>query len=119
MARPNRIQEEESNRPILGIYMKYQKHPKYQAVRKPTADCSLCIRIWQDKQDPGASASVKLAESLRADPNVYTVGYTKGAPVIELVIYTVKKSKKEYPRNFEGFPVKVIKFGQISPLGSV
>ncbi len=98
--------------------MNCRNHPHYKAVRKPTADCSFCMKIWQEK-NPGASASVRLAESLRADVNVYTVGYTKGAPVIELVIYTVKKPKKEYPKDFEGFPVKVRKFGQIAPLGRV
>jgi len=51
------------------------------------------------------------------DPNVSTVGYTKGARVVELVIYTVKKPKDIYPKSFKGFPVRAVKFGKIAPLG--
>ena len=29
--------------------MKCKKHPKYQAKRKPTSDCSVCERIWHAK----------------------------------------------------------------------
>jgi hypothetical protein len=31
---------------------KCKKHPTYKAIRKPTADCSLCHKIWNDKKYP-------------------------------------------------------------------
>ena len=29
---------------------KCKKHPRYKAIRKPTADCSQCRRIWGAKK---------------------------------------------------------------------
>lgn len=29
--------------------MKCKKHPKYQAIRKPTADCQPCRDMWVEK----------------------------------------------------------------------
>lgn len=30
--------------------MKCKKHPKYKAVRKPTADCEACRKIYNEKK---------------------------------------------------------------------
>jgi hypothetical protein len=63
-------------------------------------------------------AAVNLSNLLADDPNVQTVGVTEGAPVIELIVYTFKKPKDVYPKSFEGYPVRAVKFGKFSPLGS-
>jgi hypothetical protein len=63
----------------------------------------------------GESESIRLAESLKNDPNVYTVGHTVGTPIIELIVYLRKTSKNKFPETFEGFPVKVKVMGQIKP----
>jgi hypothetical protein len=30
--------------------MNCKKHPKYKAIRKPTADCEMCRKIYKEKQ---------------------------------------------------------------------
>lgn len=29
--------------------MKCKKHPQYKVIRKPTADCDECMKMWEDK----------------------------------------------------------------------
>lgn len=29
--------------------MKCKKHPQYKVIRKPTADCEQCRKMWEDK----------------------------------------------------------------------
>lgn len=30
---------------------KCKKHPQYKVIRKPTADCEQCRKMWADKQE--------------------------------------------------------------------
>ena len=30
--------------------MKCKKHPKYQAKRRPTSECKICLHIWNQKK---------------------------------------------------------------------
>lgn len=30
--------------------MKCKKHPQYKVIRKPTADCEQCRKMWEEKQ---------------------------------------------------------------------
>lgn len=34
-----------------GRTMKCNKHPTYKALRKPTADCETCRKMWDDQGD--------------------------------------------------------------------
>lgn len=39
-----------SNNNRYGLHMKCKRHPTYKAIRKPTADCIGCERVWAQKQ---------------------------------------------------------------------
>jgi hypothetical protein len=54
----------------------------------------------------------RLHEELRDDPNVVSIGYTKGLSPEKIHIYTDKR-KSGYPSLYEGVEVEVIKIGKV------
>jgi len=42
----------------MSVELKCRKHPKYKAVRKPTADCEDCLKLWNLKQELEAPKQV-------------------------------------------------------------
>lgn len=63
-----------------------------------------------------AEAAAELYASFKDDPNVQMVGYTNGAPVLKLIIYTKRKPKPgEYPKLFKTYEVEVKRIGKMAP----
>jgi hypothetical protein len=56
----------------------------------------------------------KLHVFLGKDSNIQCIGYTKGRIPEKIIIYTIKKSKRKYPTEFEGYEVEVKKMGKLT-----
>ncbi len=68
-----------------------------------------------DAVDDMMLVAKRLRESLKGDTNIQVIGIANQ----DLVIYTIKKPRADYPELFEGHKVMVRKIGRIAPLGKV